>query len=90
MQHIVEAFGSFSLIASGFLGQEGLGTIGADGLARFEPDTWYPLKGHLKALARAHSEFGEYVLRQSAAARRRCLLVFEERCRALPDLPEAG
>jgi len=68
MQNIVEAFGSFSLIASRFLSQEGLGTIGADGLAQFEPGKWYPLKGNLKALARINSEFGEYVLQQAAAA----------------------
>lgn len=68
MQNIVEAFGSFSLVASMILSEEGLGVQGADGIAKFEAEQWYPLKGNLKALARISGEYGEFVIRQTAAA----------------------
>lgn len=68
MQNIVEAFGNFSLIASKILAEEGLGAIDENGLAKFQPDEWYPLKGNLKALFRIGDEYGDYVLRQAGSA----------------------
>lgn len=51
-------------LASRMMLEEELGTMGPDGLIQFDPDQWYPLPGHLRALDRIQRDLGEVALRQ--------------------------
>jgi hypothetical protein len=64
LKSIMEGFGSFTLIASKFLLNEGIGTPDETMLAQFEPNQWYPLDGFMRVFDRIHGEFGNYTLRQ--------------------------
>lgn len=65
---IVRGFGSFTIIGSQLLLEEGIGAIGEDGLARIEPDAWYPLDAWLRVLQRIGTQFGDRVLFQIGTA----------------------
>ena len=47
--------------------EEKLGTMGPEGLIQFEPEQWYPLPGHLRALDRVQRDLGEVAVRQMAS-----------------------
>jgi hypothetical protein len=58
---IVERLG-FQTLASHFLLREGLGSLSPDGRVAFEPDSWYPVRGFVKAAHRFLSELGPRAL----------------------------
>lgn len=64
LQNILAGFGSFTLIASKFLLEEGIGTPDDSMMVKFEPDKWYPLDRFLRVFDRIHAEFGNFTLRQ--------------------------
>lgn len=68
LQNIVDSFGSFTLLASGMLIDEGLGMDDGHGLVRFDPKGWYSLPRFLGAFDRINREFGNYTMRQVGLA----------------------
>ncbi|MDY7229356.1 hypothetical protein [Hyalangium rubrum] len=64
LQNIMGGFGSFTLIASKFLLEEGIGTADEMMMVQFKPDGWYPLDRFLRVFDRIHAEFGNFTLRQ--------------------------
>ncbi|HLL02807.1 MAG TPA: hypothetical protein VK539_19650 [Myxococcaceae bacterium] len=64
LQNIIGGFGSFTLIASKFLLEEGIGTPDDTMMAHFDAEKWYPLDRFLRVFDRIHAEFGNYTLRQ--------------------------
>jgi hypothetical protein len=64
LQAIMGGFGSFTLIASKFLLEEGIGTPDDTMMVQFEPNTWYPLDRFLGVFDRINAEFGNFTLRQ--------------------------
>ncbi|MDY7224779.1 hypothetical protein [Hyalangium rubrum] len=64
LQNIMGGFGSFTLIASKFLLEGGIGTPDDTMMAQFEPARWYPLDRFLRIFDRIHAEFGNFTLRQ--------------------------
>lgn len=68
LRNIISGFGSFGLLGSRIMIEEQLGVPGPDGMIQVHPETWYPLRGNLRALERVQKEFGELVLRQTAAS----------------------
>jgi hypothetical protein len=64
LQNILGGFGSFTLIASKLLLEEGIGTPDESMMVNFEPDRWYPLDRFLRVFDRIHAEFGNFTLRQ--------------------------
>jgi hypothetical protein len=65
LQIVIDGFGTFSLLASKLLLEEGLGVMDRNGMLKFEPGGWYPLNRWLNALERIKKEFGELLLFQS-------------------------
>jgi hypothetical protein len=65
---VSSGLGSFWRLASRFMLEENMGTVGPDGLVEFEPDAWYPLTGHLRVLDRIRKDFGEVAVRQMGAS----------------------
>jgi hypothetical protein len=67
VQTILDGFGSFTLLASKILLEEGLGTMDDEGigLAKVDPNTWYPVPNLIRAWERIQAEFGEYTVRQA-------------------------
>lgn len=59
---IVDGFRAFSLLASQFLLEEGVGQKGPDGIVKVEPDGWYSQEGYLRAFKRIAKSVGESVL----------------------------
>jgi hypothetical protein len=57
-------FGSFTMIASKFLLEEGIGSPDDSMLAQFVPTAWYPVDRILRVFDRIGSEFGNFTLRQ--------------------------
>lgn len=68
LRNIISGFGSFGVVGSQIMIEEHLGTAGPDGMIRVELDQWYPLVGNLRSLERIQKEYGELVVRQTAAA----------------------
>lgn len=64
LKPIMEGFGSFSLLASSYLIEAGVGTPDENMLIQFEPHRWYPLDRWLRVFNRIHAEFGDLILRQ--------------------------
>jgi hypothetical protein len=64
LQNIMGGFGSFTLVASKFLLEEGIGTPDETMMVQFEPQKWYPLDRFLRVFDRIHAEFGNFTLRQ--------------------------
>lgn len=64
LQNMKDGFGQFSLLASALLLEEGLGDADENGLAKYEPTKWYPLKSHLRAFHRIRQEYGGLILKQ--------------------------
>jgi len=64
LQATLGGFGSFTLIASKFLLEEGIGKGDETGMAHLEPDQWYPLDAWVRVFDRIHGEFGNFTLRQ--------------------------
>lgn len=64
LKPIMEGFGSFTLLASNFLLEEGVGTPDENMIIQFEPNTWYPLDRWVRVFNRIHAEFGDFTLRQ--------------------------
>jgi hypothetical protein len=64
MQAIMGGFGSFTLIASKFLINAGIGTPDENMIAQFEPAKWYPLDRVLKVFDDIQKEFGNFTLTQ--------------------------
>jgi hypothetical protein len=67
VQTILDGFGSFTLLASKILLEEGLGVIDDEGvgLAKLDAQTWYPVPNIIRAFDRIQAEFGEYTCRQA-------------------------
>lgn len=65
LQIVIDGFGSFTVLASKLLLEEGLGTADRSGMVKFEPREWYPLDRWLKTLERVEKEFGAALLNQS-------------------------
>lgn len=67
VQVTLDGFGSFTLLASKILLECGLGEMDAEGvgMAKLDPNKWYPLDAFLRAFERVQSEFGDYTLKQS-------------------------
>ena len=68
LRNIIAGFGSFGVLGSQIMIEEKLGTAGPNGMIQVEPEQWYPLVGNLRSLERIQKEFGELVVRQTAAA----------------------
>ncbi|HEX8703560.1 MAG TPA: hypothetical protein VF815_32290 [Myxococcaceae bacterium] len=64
LQSIMGGFGSFTMLASKFLLEEGLGTPDDTMIAQLEPNKWYPLDSWVRVFDRIHAEFGSFTLRQ--------------------------
>jgi len=64
LQSIMGGFGSFTLLASKFLLEEGIGTPDDTMMAVLEPNKWYPLEKWVRVFDRIHAEFGNFTLRQ--------------------------
>ena len=64
LQATMGGFGSFTLIASKLLLEEGIGTADDTGMAVLSAEQWYPLDRWLRAFDRIHAEFGNFTLRQ--------------------------
>jgi hypothetical protein len=64
LQATLGGFGSFTLIASKFLLEEGIGSADETGLAHLQADQWYPLDAWVRVFDRIHAEFGNFTLRQ--------------------------
>jgi hypothetical protein len=64
IQSTLGGFGSFTLLASKFLLEEGLGTPDETMMAQLNPDQWYPLDKWVRLFDRIHAEFGNFTLRQ--------------------------
>lgn len=67
VQVTLDGFGSFTLLASKILLECGLGEMDTEGIgmAKLDPNKWYPLDAFLRAFERVQSEFGDYTLKQS-------------------------
>jgi hypothetical protein len=67
VQVILDGFGSFTLLASKILLECGLGTMDAEGvgMAKLDPEGWYPLDAFLRAFERIQTEFGDYTVKQA-------------------------
>jgi hypothetical protein len=67
VQVILDGFGSFTLLASKILLESGLGTIDDEGIgmAKLDPEKWYPLDSFLRAFQRIGAEFGDFTLKQA-------------------------
>ncbi|WP_044187469.1 hypothetical protein [Hyalangium minutum] len=67
VQVTLDGFGSFTLLASKILLECGLGEMDTDGvgMAKLDPEKWYPLDAFLRAFDRVQAEFGDYTLKQS-------------------------
>lgn len=61
---IVEGFGAFSVLASKFLAEEGLGTLGPEGIVEIDPNGWYPIDNFRRAFKRIGLEVGSAVVTQ--------------------------
>lgn len=64
LQPIMGGFGSFTLLASKFLLEEGIGTPDETMMAQLEADKWYPMDRWVSVFDRIHTEFGNFTLRQ--------------------------
>lgn len=64
LQTFMDGFGGFALIASQILLEENLGRESGDGLVKFDPHEWVPLKNLMRALDRIGKEYGSPILRQ--------------------------
>lgn len=64
LHSIMQGFGTFTLIASKMLLDEGMGTPDANMMVQFKRTEWYPLDRFLRAFDRIHAEFGDFTLRQ--------------------------
>jgi hypothetical protein len=64
LRPIMGGFGSFTLIASKFLLEEGIGEPDETMMAVLDPDKWYPLDKWVRVFDRIHAEFGNFTLRQ--------------------------
>lgn len=64
IQGTLGGFGSFTLLASKFLLEEGLGTPDDTMMAQLNPHEWYPLDKWVRLFDRIHAEFGSFTLRQ--------------------------
>jgi hypothetical protein len=68
LSNVLNAFGSFQILASRIMLEEGLGTESADGIVQFERDQWYPVSRWLATLQRVSREYGEFILGQAGLA----------------------
>ncbi|MFY0567451.1 hypothetical protein ACN28E_27010 [Archangium lansingense] len=59
---IVAGFKAFSVLASTYLLEEGIGTLDRDGVALVEPEAWYPQRAWLKAFEKISAHMGDAVL----------------------------
>lgn len=64
LSNVLNAFGSFQLLASRIMLEEGLGAESADGIVQFERDRWYPVARWLATFERIGREYGESMLGQ--------------------------
>lgn len=68
LSNVLNAFGSFQLLASRIMVEEGLGAESVDGILQFERDRWYPLSRWLATFNRIGREYGEAMLGQVGLA----------------------
>jgi hypothetical protein len=59
---IVSGLKTFSVLASTYLLQEGIGTPDQDGIALVDPKAWYPQRAWLKAFEKISAHLGDSVL----------------------------
>lgn len=64
LSNVLNAFGSFQLLASRIMLEEGLGAESADGIVQFDRDRWYPVTRWLATFERVGREYGEGMLGQ--------------------------
>lgn len=62
IQTILEGFGSFTLLGSQYLADEGIGSLNADGISNIDPHGWYPLDNYIRAFNRIGKEVGAHAL----------------------------
>lgn len=62
IQTILEGFGSFTLLGSQYLADEGIGTVNDDGIINIDPHGWYPFDRFIRAFNRIGKEVGAQVL----------------------------
>lgn len=62
IQTVLEGFGSFTLLGSQFLMDEGIGSQNAEGIINIDPHGWYPLDNYIRAFTRIGKEVGSQVL----------------------------
>lgn len=62
LQNTYDGFGVFKSLASKVLLRHGLGKMGPEGLAVFEPDGWYRLEDVLRSMENIAQEVGEAIL----------------------------
>lgn len=64
LSNVLNAFGSFQLLASRIMLEEGLGAESKDGVVQFDKERWYPVKRWLATIERIGREYGESMLGQ--------------------------
>jgi hypothetical protein len=68
LSNVLNAFGSFQLLASRIMLEEGLGAESVEGIVQFERDRWYPVVRWLSTFHRISREYGEAMLGQVGLA----------------------
>ncbi|MCY1075930.1 hypothetical protein [Archangium lansingense] len=68
LSNVLNAFGSFQLLASRIMLEEGLGSESAEGIVQFDRDRWYPVARWLATFERIGREYGESMLGQVGLA----------------------
>ena len=64
LSNVLNAFGSFQLLASRIMLEEGLGAESREGVVQFDRERWYPVKRWLATIERIGREYGESMLGQ--------------------------
>jgi len=68
LSNVLNAFGSFQMLASRIMSEEQLGQLNAEGLVLFDPDKWYPVTRWLATLRRVGKEYGDKMLMDAGLA----------------------
>ncbi|AKJ06098.1 hypothetical protein ATI61_110155 [Archangium gephyra] len=68
LSNVLNAFGSFQLLASRIMLEEGLGAESKEGVVQFDKDRWYPVTRWLATFERIGREYGESMLGQVGLA----------------------
>jgi len=68
LSNVLNAFGSFQMLASRIMTEEKLGSLNKEGLVEFDANTWYPVVRWLSTLRRVGKDFGDKMLMDAGIA----------------------